>query len=368
MKTSIKRYKHFELKQVQDNLSNKNKKLIEGFLSICGSTAGKSKLKNIERVMVKIVDIMELDLDKITLDKFREFLVILKQADLMPPTKNEMKKHLKRFIKEFYPDWNIKFKSFKDMKLEKEINHEKINSNTLLSEEEIGKLIRCDESIKVKALISLLYETAGRPEEILKLKWKDINLEKESIKLYSSKTGDTRELMIVTSAPHLKRLKTEYPFEDRNNDDFIFPSDKGRDRHMCRTALYTLINKIGKKVLDKHVYPYLLRHSRLKILQKKLPAILYEKFAGHSFDVANKYYNHMDTEDLRDALMFNVYQVEDMTPEEKDSLKKELESVKQQLGEYKKTEEEKREEFRIGVFKIIKKMKKELGEKYKEIL
>jgi hypothetical protein len=72
MKSEIKKYHHYELKQVQESLSPKNKKLIKDFLLFCGTTAGKSKLKNIERVMVKIADIFEKDLDKLTLEEIRK--------------------------------------------------------------------------------------------------------------------------------------------------------------------------------------------------------------------------------------------------------------------------------------------------------
>lgn len=333
MKTKIKKYKQYELNQVQESLSAKNKKLIKDFLLFCGTTAGKSKLANIERVMVKIADTFECDMDKITLEQLRMFLNLLKTADLMPPTKNETKKHLKRFLKEVYPDWSKRFKGL-EFKMDKEVNKEKINSETILNDKDVETLMRATTSIMNKALISLIYETASRPEEVLKLKWNDINLDKNSIKLNSGKTGETRELMIVTTHPHLKRLKTEYPYQDRNQDDFIFPSPQDRNKHISIITLDRIFRQLSEVAFngERKVYPYLLRHSRLKIMQKKLPTTLYEKFSGHSIATANKSYNHMDTEDLREALMSSIYKIEELTETQQNELKKEIETLKKELS------------------------------------
>ncbi len=355
MKKTFPIYEKGEIKTLKEGLSNRNKALIKKFLLFCGSSAGKNKLNNIERVMTKTCIVLEYDLDKLNLDILRGFLNILKQSDLMPPSKNEIKKYLKRFIKEFYPNWSKQFKGLEDIKLEKEVNKEKINSNTLLSPEEINQLIRGTDSIRNKTILSLAYETASRPEETLKLKWRDVDLKKGLIKLSSGKTGETRELPVIDSIQHLKRLKEEWGYQDINQDDFIFVSTQNREKHLTEVWYHTFLRNLGTRVLKKSAYPYLIRHSRLKVLQKKIPGVLYEKFAGHSMDTAKNFYDHMDTADLREVLMTNVYEIKDLSPEEKNELKLEIEELKKQMEEQTIQNEKKFDDFVIKVGEDLQK-------------
>lgn len=361
----IKKYKHYELEEVGKNLSARNKKLIKEFLAFCATTAGKSKLRHIEGAMVKTAYVMGCSLDKITLPKLREFLALLKESDLKPPTKNEIRKQLKRFIKEFYSDWNTRFKGLKDIKLEKEVNREKINSNTLLSEKDVERLIRAVDGIQEKAIILILFELAGRPEEIAKLRWKDINLEKSFLRLFSSKTGEPRELPFSDNVKqHLLRLQRESPFIDRNNDDFLFPSDLDRNKHIYPTTINHMIKVAGNSALGRHIFPYLLRHSRLKLMQKKLPASLYEQFAGHSIKVANEFYNHMDIEDLKEVLRTEVYEVKELSEDEKDELVKLREKVNKLTEHIKRTDVVNAESIRLQkeIIHYLKKVSNETNE------
>ena len=266
------------------------------------------------------------DLDKIDLPRLRQFLNILNQSELLPPTKNEIKKLLKRFLKETYDDWSSRFKQLQDIKGENDINQDKINSNTILKPVEIEMLMRGCNSLKYKAMIMLFYETGGRPEEILKLQWRDINLKEGDVKLKSSKTGNIRINPIQNSIIHIERYKQEYPYINLTADDYVFASPNNRNKHMTVTAVSIHIKKLGLQSLKRGIYPYLLRHTRATQLQKVLPAKVYEKFMDHSIETATRY-SHLDKEDVREAMFKNVYEVKKISKEKKHELEKQIEKL-----------------------------------------
>jgi len=332
MKDYIPMYKNNsnDVQRIEDGFKANDRKMIKKFLIFCSGSAGEVAVQKYKRNIVKICDVFEGDLDKIDLDKLRDFLKILNSSELMTPTKNEIKKVLKRFLKENYEDWNTRFKGLRDksLKTKKEVNLEKINENTIFRKEEIEKLVK-KADLKHKVIIMLFYETAGRPEEILKLKWGDINLEEGNVKLHSSKTGNTRINPIQNSIIPLKRYKEEYPFMDRTQSDYLFPSPQNRDKHIHLVGVWKYLKTLGNKVLGREIFPYLFRHTRATELQKVLPAKIYEKFMDHSIETASRY-SHLNNDDVREAMFKNVYEVKELTNEEKNQigeLKKEVDML-----------------------------------------
>jgi integrase len=327
MKTTFPKYPKTSLKPTYEKFKPKDKKAIENFLIFCGGTGGRTTINKYRAVITKICDVFEGDLDKIDLNRLREFLNILNQSDLLPATKNEVKKVLKRFLRETYDDWSAKFKQLKDIRGQAEVNQDKINADTILTSNEIESLIRGADSLKYKAMIITFYETGSRPEELINTKWKDIDLDKGSIKLKSSKTGNVRINPIQNSIIHLKQYKEQYPYTNISPDDWVFPSPQDRTKHQTITASGIYFKSLGKRILKRDIFLYLIRHTRATELQKVLPAKIYEKFMDHSIETATRY-SHLNKEDVRDSMFKNVYKVNEILPEQKHILEKELEEIK----------------------------------------
>ena len=317
---------------VKPLFKDKDIKIINDFLIFCGGSAGKESLKKYHRNMIKLCDVFEGDLDKIDLKRLRDFLQVLNNSDLLPPTKNELKKVLKRFLKEHYDDWSSRFKNFSDkaFKQQSEINQDKINANTILRSQEIEELIRGTTSLKYKAFIILMYETAGRPEEILKLQWKDINLVEGDVKLKSSKTGNLRINPIQESITHLKRHREEYPFVNVCADDYVFPCPYDRTKQQTLPSVGMYLKRLGRDVLKRDIFPYLIRHTRATELQKVLPPKVYEKFMDHSLETATRY-EHLNKKDVKDIMFEKVYKVEEIKEDKKHELEKQIEHIQQQI-------------------------------------
>jgi len=335
--------KHTDLNLIFKKFKKKDREIIEKFMVLLKGTAGKTTSRKYWRLIIKITDTFQGDLDKISLDRLREFNKILNNSDLMIPTRNELKKVLKRFLREQYEDWNTRFKGLKDIKLDSESrgNQDKINANTILREEDINLLITGIENLRYKAMILLFYESAGRPQEIINLKWGDLDLNKKSVKLHSFKTGDTRVNPIEKSIVLLKRWKAEYPFPNPQIDDWVFPSFYKREEHQSSVSMTDFVRRAGERILKRKIFPYLIRHSRATQLQKILPAKVYEKFMNHSIETATRY-SHLDAEDVRDIFQRDVYGIEEISEERKHELEKKIEFLE---GKFKKKMAEAEEDY-----------------------
>lgn len=357
-------YKAYELGLIESKLNKKNKQILEDFLLFCAS-AGKSKKDNLRRTIVKCQDNLETDLDKLTPKILLEFLTLIKESDLKEASKNEVRKHFKRFVKWYYTDPKI-LKVLDQYKLKNDVNHERVNPETSVKEEEVELLMRGTDSIKYKTLIILSWETAGRPQEILDLKWEDINFENQSIKLRCSKKGgEIRVLPIRESLIHLERLREEWNFPNRTKEDFVFVGSL-REQRLSNTQWESELKKISQKALNREVYPYLLRHGRLTIVQDILSSKAYEDFANHSLAVASRY-RHPSQAKLLETMEKGLYDVKKLTLKEKNEikeLKKEVAELKEKLSGSLRNylDEEMKKLFEENVGKIV------INPKYKTLV
>jgi integrase len=326
MKKSLPDYRIIGLSNVK--LKKIDQAILNKFLKLCEGSAGEKKVKNIERIMLIIYDVSGVSFSDWDLDVLRNFLSVLNLSNRSVATKNDIKKVLKRFLKENYFDWSERFKGFKDssMKQKDEVNHEKLNASTMLKPHEFELLVRHAENYRWKAFISLSYESAGRPEEILKLKWADIDLEGGNVKLSSSKTGNIRVNPIKDCVVHLKQYREHYPFPSVESGDYLFPS-VDRNRHLTIQTFYSYLQGLGNRVLNRHIFPYLFRHTRLTFLMSRLSSKAYEKFAGHSIETANKHYSHLSDDDVREEMYEKVFKVQDFNSTEKNILEEAVKRV-----------------------------------------
>jgi integrase len=332
MKTFYPIYRGKKVIDIRLCLQPKDEKFLDDFLNYCRITAGAKKIKNIERIMLQIYDVMG-NSYFFDLEKLRRFLALLNHSDKLISTQNDIKKILKRFIKWHYKDWNKKFAELKDIKITDGRNHDKVNPHTLLTDKELEILIRAAENLRFKAMLILMFESAGRPEEILKLRWRDVDLVKGSVKLQSSKNnGRVRVNPIKDSIIHLKRYKQEYPFSNVRAGDLVFPSPRDRDKPISHQAVYNYF-KFLEKSIGKNLFPYLLRHTRLTPLHQKLSAKAYEKFADHSIDTAIRYYSHLSNDDVREEMFEKIFQIEEISEEDISK----IEDLKNEIRELKKT-------------------------------
>lgn len=317
------------------------KKTLDEFYTFCLTTCGRNRLKKIEWALETIENNIKKDLTTLKTEDVVIFLSYLNQSNFSAWSKNDLKKIFKRFLKWYYKDLEMvegnKVKAgFKGVSSRRAFNKEKVNGNTLVKPEELEKLLRTAKSLKWKALIAFAYESAFRPCEIQNLKWKNLKFDetKGICRVYtlSPKTREQRTIPVKDCVLHLKRWKEEYQFNNRRDEDYVFPSQQKRDKPMGNGVISQMFLRLSKEAKIRHIYPYLLRHSRLTELQKRLPNKISSKFAGHSIETS-ELYNHIDDDDVEETMLKDVYATEEIEPEVKNKMQTEIDDLKAQMKE-----------------------------------
>lgn len=349
MKIEYPTYKRGELESYYGKLSKSEKKIIEDFISYCSISAGKNKLEDIKRSIVQFRHITEKPFDKIDLETLRKYLSLLNKSNRKKYTANGIKVYLKRFLKWKFQDWPSRFEELKDIRLVKAFNEEKINEGTLLKKEQVEKIIKKEKDLTKKTFFITLYESGLRPIELRSLKWKDINFnvdnELSEIHIYSTKTSKARTVYVKASTFYLQKLREE------KKSDYVFYSREDLNFCISKATATLWIKSIGKKA-NITLFPYLLRHSRATELYLNMPSKVAQKFMGHSKDMSD-FYAHLSSKDVKEATLKTVYNFEELPPEKKHELEKEIEALKQKEKAF--------EEFSKTMLKEMVELKNKIG-------
>jgi len=330
MKKEYPNYRSSGVQFIEDNLKPKEKKILEKFLTYCSITAGDKKVRETRISILQVRDVIQKDFDEITLEDVREFLAILNQGYQKDWTKQGVKITFQKFLKWNYRDWSDRFDNLKDIRFGKISTQEKYNDTTLLTDEDTKKLINVCQGYRDKSLISLKIETAGRPEEIRKLKFKDFNEDYTEVTLFSGKKKESRTLPCDNSSIFIKKWFNSYSYPDVRKEDYLFPSPNNREKILTSNAEWHLIKRTAERAgIKKNVYGYLLRHSKLNELYKKLPIQIHRKFAGHSRDSSmTAIYDHTNNEEMIEAIR-KLKDVENMPEERKHELEKQIKELQE---------------------------------------
>lgn len=307
-----------ESETTYDKLSVKNKKVLDSWLHE-KSILSKSEKRagNRKRAIIKLLDFIGKDFDKITYEDYVSIASALSKSKNGIKQSNGDRYFIKRFLQDNFEDCEKKFKGFKLLKLEIEGEDKKLSAKELLTELEIDKMMRATSDMKKISLIAVLSVSGARPEELLKLRWCDVDFSKNLVYLYSGKTKKKRVVPIGSAINHLKRLKGESRASD---NDLLFPSVRGNKIITIAGLNFMLKDLAQKSKIKKRVWAYLFRHTRLSFLITKLSPKVYEEVAGHSLQMGMRNYAHLSQDKIIQEMKENVFKIEELKPEEKDRL------------------------------------------------
>lgn len=362
MKTEYPKYEKGVINSFKKTLSEEDLEILKDFLKLCSIRAGEGKLQKIERVMLQFLDIIETPIKDIKTDDVNSYLIVLNKCDRSGWTKNECKVYIKKFLKWKFKDLDM-IEHFKGETID---ISDKITEKNLLTEEDIQKMLRVAETYKEKAYLFLSFESGARPQEIINLKFSDLDFKDDivDVTLYSNKTRKTRLFPLKQSKEHLWNWKENFIYTNRTDKDYIFPARPKKDKHgditnryspITTTALNKLLRKLAKKSgIKKNVWNYLTRHTRATKLYEELPVPIVEKLLGHS----NMYktYAHISNKKAREEMLSKIYNVEKMTVDERNKLQGQIDELKKENIEIKISIEKDKEDFT-----------KEWGEKFVQL-
>ena len=232
-----------KIKQIKESLSKTDQGMIDEFVKDCKITiSSKHKLHNAESHIILFCDVIEKPLKKIERNDISNFVSLINQNVKSKHSRIEFFFFLKKFLKKYY-----KNQEFVDViKNKKETgNYNSIDKKDLITAEELERILRIADNLKLKALITLLYESGGRPDEVRNLKWKDVKINDDGyaeVRLFSSKKQESRTIIVKDCVVHLERWKREYSYPNLKSEDFIFIT-RARDKAVTKEGFYKMLQK-----------------------------------------------------------------------------------------------------------------------------
>lgn len=316
---------------LEEKLSQEDSKVLEKFMDYCRLGAGEEKVLQRRRYALQFLDIAQIPFKKFNQKIIEGIYVLIKNSDREVAGKNEAIKNLKFFVRWLKNNENL-VKNLKPIPRTEGYNSRKINPNTLISDEEIEGLIRACENLKEKCMIALQIECGLRPHELLNLKWKDIKINGDvgELNVYSSKTKRSRVIPFKTSLIHLNRWKQEYLYNDRTQEDYLFPNSTDRNKPHYQGFLSYLYRKLQKKTRGRHIYPYLARHTKLTQINKRVPSKVASAYGGHSEKTA-QVYTHLTDSDISEVILENIYNIKEPQIQKRKELEGEIKKLNEKL-------------------------------------
>lgn len=202
-----------------------------------------------------------------------EKLKLAKKPDGKNYSKNTISEYI-LFLKRFYL-WlaDNDYTSIPEKKLHKIKSPRNstmtVTAESILSEEEILRMIKACWNTRDRAIVSMLYEGGFRISEIGTLQWKQIKFNQwNAVVNVNAKTDKPRYIPLVMSKPYLAQWKNDYPFEPEG-DNHVFLSLEALEP-IQYPGLRKKLTKISKRAnIERKINPHLFRHSRITHLIQK---------------------------------------------------------------------------------------------------
>ena len=220
------------------------------------------------------------EIKRLTKSDIKEYLYRLREKDACGNTLNVHHNALKFLLQEILGKsilLNIKYS-----KRPKTIP-------TFLSKEEVKQLISSIENPKHKLMIELMYSAGLRLSELVNLKVKDLELQRNYGWVRHGK-GNKDRLFVIA-----KKLKQKIKDHIKENNleyhSYLF---KGRKTHISQRSIQEIVKKAAKKAkIKKKVHPHTLRHSfATHLIEDNNSVYSVQSLLGHSSSQTTMQYVH----------------------------------------------------------------------------
>jgi integrase len=345
------------------NLTKEKMKVLKDFIEYkkvnCNSN---SKINNYRYFLSLFLEYSDKNLKKYEEGDIIEFINYLNK-EYSVGSINEIKWMIKSFVCWYYEDYPKRFRNL-DRILIKQKKEKTYSPDQMLKKEDIEKLVQEEPEVRWKTFFLMYFYGGFRPIEVCNLKWKDISFDKEGgyVKTVSNKNHKEFQKFIPEDVCfYLKKWKN-----NNKHSDYVFPTKRSNkhgipvgDIPQTRSGVYQHLIPLAKRVLNKHVNPYILRHSIATILYNRddLKDSDVAQQMGHSKEMKETYNNL--SEDKIKARMKRIWINPELTPEKKEELEEQIEKLKNDKIETKKE----LLEFRVMLEHILKNIPEELRDK-----
>ena len=167
---------------------------------------------------------------------------------------------------------------------------------SVLTKEEVRKLINSIVARKSKLMVSLMYACGFRVSELVNLKIKDLNFEEKSGKVTQGKGKKDR----IVNLPEflLEEIKEQVESQKKLNKEYLFTGPNGK---LSSRNLQKIIQKAAKRAeINKEVHCHTLRHSfATHLLENGTDIRKIQELLGHSSISTTEIYTHISREELK---------------------------------------------------------------------
>ena len=232
--------------------------------------------------------------------------------------------YLKNFIKNNFEDCSNRFRNL-DIILRSEKTEATYKPEDMITEEEFAKMIKMEQNPFWKAYFLTFFYGGCRPVEVCKLMRKDVEFDNDGgafITVFSNKNKTSFIKYLPTdTAFYLKKLMENHASE------WVFLNEK-TNAPITKKGAYFRIRKLSEKALGKRIDLYTLRHSIATIIYNKdIKDDDIARQMGHTKSMKIKYvHNHKGK--LKEMARAIYKLPEDLPPEKKHKLEKEIEQLK----------------------------------------
>ena len=169
---------------------------------------------------------------------------------------------------------------------------------SVLSKDEINRLFLAVKNAKHNCILKMLYGSGLRVGELVRIKMKDIDLDR--LVLHVKQGKGKKDRMTVLSAS----LKQVLDVQNRlkRPDDFLFTN--GRGKHLTEASVQKVVSSAARRAgILKNTTPHTLRHSFATHLLENGTDIRYiQELLGHSNIRTTQIYTHVTNPNLKNII------------------------------------------------------------------
>jgi integrase/recombinase XerD len=167
---------------------------------------------------------------------------------------------------------------------------------SVLTKEEVIKLIDSLYNKKSKLMISLVYACGMRVSELVNLKVDDLDFNEKIGHIIQGKGKKDRIFNIPLFL--IEKLQEQANKQKKLNKEFLFSGSKGK---LSTRNLQKIVQKARlKSGITKEIHPHTLRHSfATHLLENNVDIRKIQELLGHADLSTTQIYTHISTEELK---------------------------------------------------------------------
>lgn len=167
---------------------------------------------------------------------------------------------------------------------------------SVLTKEEVKKMLEVLDNKKSKLMISLLYACGFRVSELLSLKVENLNFDEKTGHIRQGKGRKDRMFNIPEFL--FQELKDQVASQHSNNQEFLFTGNQGR---LSSRNIQKIVEKARIRAgIQKEVHPHTFRHSfATHLLESGTDIRVIQELLGHADLNTTQIYTHISQEQLK---------------------------------------------------------------------